>query len=422
MSSLLFLISNILSAALFAVFFSWAVFATSSFLKKLEKKKNFKPVGVSVIIPAFNEEARIGECLKSIKNSSYPKEKIEVIVVDDGSNDRTAEVAKIFGAKVIRQKHRGKVAALNFGISKAKYDYVITLDADTILQKSTIKELVKEISADTKIGAVSGVVKARNKNSILSTFQNIEYLYLYFIKRSFSAFFKESLGICGALACFNRKVLEMIGGFHKNTFSEDFDVSMLIRKAGYRVVFSDKAIGETFVENSLNGLIKQRIRWGRGILQSLKKNFDVFLSRKFGVGPLYFSFLQLFWYFYAFFALPTLAFQFFYWLPYNSQTVFDVIFYIIRWLSLLGPIYILYMMQYWGFSLSNFLAASAGLFTVSFMIISSLYFKDKFNFKKVLAIFFYFPYVMLLNVFNVFSVILFFFSKSKNQFFIKPSV
>ena len=413
------IVLDTLSFILLFIFATWTIFASSIFLRK-NKAKDFRPVGVSVVVPAYNEESKIATCLKAIFSSNYPREKIEVIVVDDGSSDKTVEVAKKFGARIFKLRHGGKVEALNLGISKARNEYVVTVDADTVVQKDALVELVKEISSDAKIGSVSGIVKPINTNSITSIFQSVEYLYLYFIKKSFSSFFGSSPGICGALACYRKNVLTKIGGFPKRTFSEDFDISLLIKKANYSVVFANKAMGETFVPASLGTLIEQRMRWGQGVLQSIENNLDIFSKKGNDIGSRYFIAVQMFWYIYPLLAMPLIAFQFFYWLPYNSQTFADTTFYLVRWASILGPLYVLYMIQQWGLNPSLLLQISGVFFTVPFMIVSTFYFNDKLNWKKVLAIVFYFPYIILLNFVNVVSMLFFIFDRSRKHYFIKP--
>lgn len=145
---------------------------------------------ISIIVPAYNEEKNIKNNLNSIFSSDYPKKKMEVIVVDDGSKDSTARIARQFPVNLIKHgKNRGKIYSLNDGIARAKSDIIITTDADTILEKNTIRLLVKKFQ-DPKVGAVAGVYKAINKYSsrnpfkfLLEKFQGLEYMGFSLIRK-----------------------------------------------------------------------------------------------------------------------------------------------------------------------------------------------------------------------------------------------
>src|SRR3989344_5087806 len=148
MANIMFMLSIILSIAVF-IFISFLFFVVLLAMLKKERYKEFEPK-ISVIIPAYNEETRIKNCLDSILTSSYKKDKIEIIVVDDGSTDNTLEVLKNYGIKVLKQEHLGKSKALNKGILVAKNEFVLVIDADTKIDKDFIKEMVRPFS-DKKV-------------------------------------------------------------------------------------------------------------------------------------------------------------------------------------------------------------------------------------------------------------------------------
>ena len=129
----------------------------ASFRKK-KWNSSYEP-DVSIIIPMYNEEKNIRDCLQAIRNSNYPEKRIEIIMVDDGSTDKSVEIAKGFrDVKVIEQKHKGKVDALNLGASKASHNILITIDCDVTVKKDFIRNIVKPFS-DSKVGAVSGAAR-----------------------------------------------------------------------------------------------------------------------------------------------------------------------------------------------------------------------------------------------------------------------
>ncbi len=122
---------------------------------------------VSIIIPAYNEEKDIKDVLESIIKQTYPKKLIETIVIDDKSTDRTAEIASKYPVKLIKGKHKGVGAARNLGIKNASGDIILFVDADQILDKNYVKEIVK-IFEDKNVGGVSGIEYLWNKNSLIA--------------------------------------------------------------------------------------------------------------------------------------------------------------------------------------------------------------------------------------------------------------
>lgn len=125
-----------------------------------------KPL-LSIIIPAYNEERDIGKCLKSLENQSYKK--FEIIVVDDGSTDKTREIVKNFKKiKLLKQKHKGPGEARNFGAKNARGEILILLDADMILDKDYLKYLIKPILKEGAIGTEEGLHLVNNLDSIWS--------------------------------------------------------------------------------------------------------------------------------------------------------------------------------------------------------------------------------------------------------------
>jgi hypothetical protein len=144
------------------------------------------PPAVSVVIAAYNESRVIVDTLSEIVRASYAGE-LEILVIDDGSSDDTASIVRSFAlnhsmVKLISQENRGKSSALNAGIALASYEYIVTLDADTLITASTIPELVTML-LDERVGAVSGHVLVGNAHSWLTDFQDIEYLMGFHLDR-----------------------------------------------------------------------------------------------------------------------------------------------------------------------------------------------------------------------------------------------
>ncbi|QQG38446.1 MAG: glycosyltransferase family 2 protein [Candidatus Woesearchaeota archaeon] len=409
MVNVLFALSVILSILVF-IFISFIFIVVIIGLFKGKDYKNFEPK-LSVVIPTYNEEKNIGRCIDSILNSNYNKNRIEIIVVDDSSKDKTADIVKKYKfVRLIKQPHLGKSEVLNKGFKTAKNDFILVIDADTIIERDFIKEIVNPFS-DKKVGAVTGIIKVKNKG-LLPTFQNVEYSFYNLIRHSFSSVFRNSVWFLGALACYRKKVVKETGLFKKDTMTEDLDLAMEMNRKGYRNISIAKAVGYTNVPKNFKELFLQRYRWWIGGLQSVFKNKDL-VSFKYGV-PLIFLFVnQVFWSVYSIIYLPLLVYQFNYWLPYNIYNIGAFIVYTVRWFSLWGPIYVVYNLPKNGFSAFTFFGVITGILVTIMLLMALKLFKYKFKIKDYIAIFFFFPYTIVLNIIVLASLFTSLFSKKR---------
>ena len=403
----------LLSSVAFGIVFSFLaiiffIFIVSRFIKRETKK--FMP-NASIVIPAYNEEKNLQECLDSIYSSDYPQNKLEIIVVDDGSTDATIEILKKNRkVKMLKQRHLGKVEALNFGILNSSNDFVVTLDADTTLDKNCIRELIKPFS-DKGVGVTTGNNNVKNKKSILSAFQNVEYHFTNLMRNSFSVVFNNGAWIAGSLACYRKQALKYVNYFKKDTVAEDMDVGLELRKSGYKTVITQKAFGFTIVPTKFKDLYKQRLRWWTGTSQAIVKNKQLF-SKKSSFSILFLYISHFWWSFYALISLPLILYQIHYWLPYNSQSLLSYSNYLFRWFSLMGPIYVVYKIQDWGISLYSIFGVLSGLMMTVLSISALKIFRDKIDLKNAFVIFFYFPYTIVLNIIILVSLLRYRFWKS----------
>lgn len=386
------------------------VVMSSWFMKK--KESSFKPK-VSIVIPVFNEEKNIGNCLDSVFASEYPKKLFEVIVVDDGSTDNTLGVVKKFKSVcIIHSSHAGKSVVLNKGIMAAKNEFIVTLDADTVLDQDCLKKIVSPM-VDQDVGAVSGITKVQNPHSFLGMFQCVEYFYNNLVRRAFSRVFNHTVWFHGAIACYKKRALAQVNYFKAETLAEDLDVSMEMSRHGYRTVHAD-AVAHTRVPVSFSGLLSQRIRWSVGVFQSLQKNKSVLPK----LSPAWFfvRLNQWWWSLFAIVSFPLFALQIAYWFP-QSGSIIDVSAYIARWFSLWGPAYVIYKLPVWGVSAYSIFGVLAGIVTTIFMFIAISTSEKHWRLQHFVALFFYFPYTLLLNVGMIVSV--FSYKFYKGAFFIR---
>jgi cellulose synthase/poly-beta-1,6-N-acetylglucosamine synthase-like glycosyltransferase len=229
-------------------------------------------VPVSVIVPAYNEEVGIAAAVRSLAASSHPE--FEVVVVDDGSTDATAAVVESLGepkVTLVRQANGGKPSALNTGIARARHDVIVMIDGDTVFEPDTITQLVRPL-ADPTLGAVSGNTKVGNRRGLLGRWQHVEYVIGFNLDRRMYDVLRCMPTIPGAIGAFRRQALEDVGGVSDDTLAEDTDLTMAINRAGWRVVYEERARAWTEAPATLRQLWRQRYRWCYGTMQAMWKH------------------------------------------------------------------------------------------------------------------------------------------------------
>ncbi|MFE9912380.1 glycosyltransferase [Streptomyces clavifer] len=233
---------------------------------------------VTVLVPAYNERECIEATVRSLVASDYP---IEVIVIDDGSTDGTADLVDamwIPNVRVVRQQNAGKPAALNNGIANARYDIVVMMDGDTVFEPSTVRELVQPF-ADPRVGAVAGNAKVGNRDSLIGAWQHIEYVMGFNLDRRMYDLLGCMPTIPGAVGAFRREALDRIGGMSEDTLAEDTDVTMGLHRDGWRVVYAEDARAWTEAPESVQQLWSQRYRWSYGTMQAIWKHRRAVIER-----------------------------------------------------------------------------------------------------------------------------------------------
>jgi len=228
---------------------------------------------VSIIVPAYNEEKYISKCLEMLLNIDYPKERLEIIVINDGSTDNTEKEARKFekyGVKVYTQKNAGKGAALNHGLRIARGEFIVTMDADSYVTPGTLRQLLAFFKEDEKVMAVTPAIKIRPSKNLLVELQRIEYLMIIFSRKLLS--FIDAVPVTpGPFSVFRASVFKEVGGFDENNLVEDQEIALRIQKHNYKIKSSVKAEVYTEPPDNLNDLLKQRIRWQRGGIRNYWK-------------------------------------------------------------------------------------------------------------------------------------------------------
>jgi biofilm PGA synthesis N-glycosyltransferase PgaC len=238
---------------------------------EVPKNHGYEPK-ISVIVPAFNEEKNIGKCIDSLLSADYPKEKLEIIVIDDGSEDGTLRIAKKYekkGVKAFHKENSGKANSLNYGIERASGEIIATLDADSHVLKSTIRKMLPHFSDDS-VAAVTAAVKTRPPKNLIQELQKVEYIYTLFSRRILS--FLDAVHVTpGPFSMFRSWVFEEVGGFDPDNILEDQEMAMRIQSYNYRIRSSMDASVYTEVPENFMGLLNQRTRWHRGGLHNAAK-------------------------------------------------------------------------------------------------------------------------------------------------------
>ncbi|MEM5881598.1 MAG: glycosyltransferase, partial [Candidatus Aenigmatarchaeota archaeon] len=358
----------------------------------------------------YNEEKNIEECIKSVLDTKYPK--LEIIVIDDGSQDKTFEIAKKYTKKVFKIKNSGKANALNLGISKAKGEFIFVLDADTIVEKDIFEKLLPYFK-NKNVAAVTPMIriKKQKKFNILENFQIIEYSYQNVVGFGLSTLKRGTLNLYGAATIYRASVLKKIKFDGKNLV-EDFDMAANIQSKGYKIVVG-KTFAYTKVPIKLKNFISQRIRWAVGGLKTVIKFRKSFFNLKKGSFGLYSLPIFSFWYVFVPVSFFCIIYQILYWIPQNS---FEIPFYFFKWFSIFGPINSLIMLPVWGTKYYIIVGSLSGLLTFSIALFS-LKVNNELNFKNVIFSFFLFPYYFFIGNTVILLSIIFVFWKIKLKWY-----
>ncbi|HEX8629398.1 MAG TPA: bifunctional polysaccharide deacetylase/glycosyltransferase family 2 protein, partial [Catenuloplanes sp.] len=285
------------------------LFAVAGYHVRRRRSKNWSwgpPVTapVSVVVPAYNEQKGIAAAVRSLATGDHPD--IEVVVVDDGSTDDTAAIARGLGlpnVRVIQVPNGGKSNALNIGIAAATHDVIVMVDGDTVFEPDSLRRLVQPM-ADPRVGAVAGNVKVGNRRSVVAQWQHIEYVIGFNLDRRLYDVLRVMPTVPGAIGAYRRQALTEVGGVSDDTLAEDTDLTMALTRAGWWVVYEESARAWTEAPATLGQLWTQRYRWSYGTMQAMWKHRHSVLERgpsgRFGrVGLPFLALFQI--------ALPMLA-------------------------------------------------------------------------------------------------------------------
>ncbi|MBM3296904.1 MAG: glycosyltransferase family 2 protein [Candidatus Aminicenantes bacterium] len=311
----------------FSVVFIWLmliyqfVLSVGGFLLRARTRRRGRaappaePPMVSILIPARNEETVIGSLLDRIAAFTYPQDKIEILVINDGSTDRTAETVALRGREDPRIGRidvppglagRGKGAALNLGLARASGEFIAVYDADNAPEADSLALLCAALQADPRLASVCGKFRAYNKRATwLTRFINIESIAFQWIVQAGRWLLFRIAVIPGTNFVIRASALREAGGWDERALTEDSELTFRLYDLGYRVAFLPEAVTWEQEPETLRVWFGQRTRWARGYYRLIAERSRLLLRRK--PGRMAFELFNLLWLYYFFVAAVLLS-------------------------------------------------------------------------------------------------------------------
>lgn len=266
------------------------VFLLISFLEKQPQKKSTtfpkRYPSVSMLVPCWNEEKTIARTLDSLLALDYPKEKLEIVVIDDGSKDTTREIAESYEKKFNQvhyfyKENGGKYTALNFGIEHSSGELIGCLDADSFVAADGLMEMVKRFESDETIMAITPAMKVFHPHTLLELMQSVEYTFGIFYKKMFDNLAAINV-LPGPFSMYKRDVFKKIGIFRHAHNTEDMEIAFRMHSFGLKISNAHTAYVYTTVPKTVRALIRQRTRWSQGFLQNSQDYKYMYFNPRFG--------------------------------------------------------------------------------------------------------------------------------------------
>lgn len=261
----------------------WFLVFFTNYKNGAKKTAPLKLPSVSIIVPAFNEERNIYNCVQSLLNLDYPRNLLKIYVVNDGSRDGTRKICESYAKKglirLINQKNQGKAAAMNNALKRVKTEYVVSMDADSIAEREFLRKMVAH--ADNKISIITPAPKVMKKDNWIEKIQYVEYMFSIFLRKAFT-FFDSQYVAPGPGSMYKTEVLKKLGGFDTNSAVEDMEIAFRFFEKGYKLDNCENAYVYTRTPKSFKDLLKQRLRWYKGYFQTVAQYSHMRFNRKFG--------------------------------------------------------------------------------------------------------------------------------------------
>ena len=283
------LVEYIVYPFLFAALY-FEVFLLLTFLSGPARERRNRPLStatptVAMIVPCWNEEQGIASTIESLLALDYPEDKLSVVVINDGSTDRSKEVLEAFVGRprvtIIHQENQGKHAALNAGIARTDAELVGCMDADSIVEKDALREVISYFD-EPKVAAVTVAMSVNQPKNFLESMQNAEYILGIALRHALSVV--NGIYVTpGPFSLYRRTVVEELGGFHYGHQTEDMEMALRMQRAGYWIENAPRARVYSNAPGTVPKLIKQRTRWTTGFLRNVLYDYrDMVGNPKYG--------------------------------------------------------------------------------------------------------------------------------------------
>ncbi len=270
---------------------------------------------VTIAVPCWNEEKTLPATLDSLLALEYPKDKLSIVIVDDGSKDNTFAIAQAYADKhgdcisVIKKANGGKHTAVNLALSQSTSEFFGCLDADSFVDKKALRTIIAYFEHHTEAMAVTPCIHIKNPSTFIQRMQAVEYLMGVFLRKAFGQL--DAIQVTpGPFSIFKREIFSTIGEYRKAHNTEDYEITLRMHKAHYKIMNSHKALVYTVGPATLRGYFFQRLRWARGFLENSLDYKELFFKKEygnFGIFTLPMAFIFVFYGLYAaFFSVYTI--------------------------------------------------------------------------------------------------------------------
>jgi cellulose synthase/poly-beta-1,6-N-acetylglucosamine synthase-like glycosyltransferase len=231
---------------------------------------------VSIIIPAYNEEKSIAKTIESVLGLDYPKNKLDIIIIDDGSKDNTLKEASKYKKfiRIFTKINGGKASAVNLGIKNAKGEFIITMDADSFVNSDALTNMLGYFQ-EKDVACVTASMLIKNPKGFWLRMQAVEYAFGVFLRKAFSLL--DAVHVTpGPFSAYRKSFFDKYGGFSEKTITEDTEMALRIQSHGYKIRTSLNSIVYTIGPNNFKDLFYQRRRWYTGFLENVVKYKKIF--------------------------------------------------------------------------------------------------------------------------------------------------
>jgi len=273
------------------IFFLMTFFEKKRYIVKNPKNLELSSYPtVTIAVPCYNEEETIDKTVKSLLALDYPKDKIKIYLIDDGSKDNTWDIIKSFdnGLNVFayKKENGGKHTALNFALEHTDSEFFGCLDSDSLVHPQALKRILKYFEVDPKTMAVAPSIIVYNPKNILQYAQNIEY--------DMSIYTKKMLGFMGGIhvtpgpfSIFRKRVFDELGNYHKAHNTEDQEIALRMQEHGYKIDHCPDAYVYTNTPETVAKLYRQRLRWIYGFIKNLIDYRRLLFKKEYGTVALF---------------------------------------------------------------------------------------------------------------------------------------